>query len=715
MKVLLVFPPQWVPYGPYLSLPSLAAFLRAGGISVIQKDLNIESYDFMLSRQYLKKIAQILNRQFNTLQLLDELTITQQEYYNDLFIAKHLSRKLVNQVDKAKQVYRDKTDFYDLERLASAKKVIDSALAVISLAHYPTTYTMASFEMQDGQNSLDDIDSASTNLKENPFINFYKSDFINFAHEQKPDVIAISIISSTQLIPGMTLCRMLKDSGIKSHIVVGGATITYLKDALSNLGSRFNKYFDSAIFYEGETPLIELVRCLEVNGDLKKVPNLMYSENGHVVINDTEPAQDINLLPTPDFDGLPLTLYFSPDLVLPLLHSRGCYWSKCAFCSHGLIYNGHFRLRTTQKVVDDIVALSAKYRTRNFAFSDEGISPHALKSLSGKLIEDNVKIRYSTGARFEKQFSRLLCDQLACSGLKIIYFGLESGCDRILNHMRKGISIEQVFEVCQNVHSAGIWNHLFIFYGFPTETLNEAEQTSSFLRANKGVIRSFSGGNFVLSKGSDVANHPEEYGACKRQADNGEFQVTFDYETVTGITQREAQEISEKAVRSIYQEYASNAVISTLGQDNLLQYLAHYEITDPFLDSLSIGKRMPEKSSLSSNEDVSGQSKPIVNNRIVCDTIRYNILDIRKHILLDRKSNVLPKLTSLIYDLETGVVKEITLSAKEILDECDGRTNVIHISKKLAGKYRRDLVSIEADCSSFLKEMIAQNVVSLIR
>jgi anaerobic magnesium-protoporphyrin IX monomethyl ester cyclase len=80
------------------------------------------------------------------------------------------------------------------------------------------------------------------------------------------------------------------------------------------------------------------------------------------------PPEDINSLPTPDFDGLPLDKYLSPVRVLPLQSSRGCYWGRCAFCTHSLGYGKRYQPRQPAKVAADIRQLKERYGVRYFAF-----------------------------------------------------------------------------------------------------------------------------------------------------------------------------------------------------------------------------------------------------------------------------------------------------------------------------------------------------------
>ena len=70
MKVMLIFPPDWFPSEPYLSLPSLTAVLRQAGHTVIQKDINLEMWDWYFSEDFLKKVLRRVPRQLDRLRKL---------------------------------------------------------------------------------------------------------------------------------------------------------------------------------------------------------------------------------------------------------------------------------------------------------------------------------------------------------------------------------------------------------------------------------------------------------------------------------------------------------------------------------------------------------------------------------------------------------------------------------------------------------------------
>src|SRR5208283_6090205 len=131
MKVILVFPPQWTPFRPYLSLPSLAAYLRQKGIEVIQKDFNVEAYDTLLSSGYLKSLEDRLRSRFALLDSKTDLAPGfEQKYYSDLFMAVSVIGHISSEIEKAKEVFRNKRLYYDPEKLSQAIRIMNQALAI---------------------------------------------------------------------------------------------------------------------------------------------------------------------------------------------------------------------------------------------------------------------------------------------------------------------------------------------------------------------------------------------------------------------------------------------------------------------------------------------------------------------------------------------------------------------------------------------------------
>ena len=113
MKVMLIFPPDWFPSEPYLSLPSLTAVLRKAGHTVIQKDINLEMWDWYFSEDFLKKVLRKVPQQLDRLRkLANKRDLTDYEMDVQLALC-DLTRQrideLIKKAEKAKQLSAEKS------------------------------------------------------------------------------------------------------------------------------------------------------------------------------------------------------------------------------------------------------------------------------------------------------------------------------------------------------------------------------------------------------------------------------------------------------------------------------------------------------------------------------------------------------------------------------------------------------------------------------
>ena len=178
----------------------------------------------------------------------------------------------------------------------------------------------------------------------------------------------------------------------------------------------FQLFADGLVAYEGESALIELVAALKAGRDLSRVPNLLYLEGGQVVMNQTH-VEDVERLPCPDFDGLPLADYLTPAPVLPLYVGKGCYFNRCKFCD--IPYINHispkaYRLRSAETIVDNLHQLRHRFGCSHFEFIDEALPPRTLEHLADALENSGqTDFNFVGYARLEPAFTAQLCHQLA--------------------------------------------------------------------------------------------------------------------------------------------------------------------------------------------------------------------------------------------------------------------------------------------------------------
>ena len=273
MKVSLLFPPTWHPSQPYLSLPSLTGFLAQGGISkVSQRDLGIELLDGVVTQSYGAELYQ---------ELVDKQRTLERERTGETGpgSAEHLARVvesldrfpyLIDRIEPAKEILRGE-GFYDIESYRESLFLIDKWLEVISTLYFPTRLTVV-----DNQFSSYSIYSSKDLMKvirdeaQNPYIKLFRERFVQSIVAGQPDLIGVSITATSQIVPGLTLCRLIKEAAPHIHVTIGGSIFTRLVDNLRRCPSLFD-LTDDIIVFEGETALLELVNQLAGKQDFSKV------------------------------------------------------------------------------------------------------------------------------------------------------------------------------------------------------------------------------------------------------------------------------------------------------------------------------------------------------------------------------------------------------------------------------------------------------------
>ncbi len=348
--------------------------------------------------------------------------------------------------------------------------------------------------------------------------------------KEKPDVIGLSIGTQMQLLAGLTFCKMIKETFPHIHVVVGGNVITRLQEELPNQERFFTEIFDSAILYEGEHALLWLIEALNGERPIASVPNLMYRDESGVQQNPEVYTEKTTSLPLPDFDGLPLDRYFVPELIIPYLATRGCYWGRCTFCDHGQGYFDQYRGVPAHQVVEQIKALRDKYHCRHFLFSDESYPPALFKKVSQLLVDQNVGIKWTTLIRFEETLQdQEIWDLAAKAGCCTLYYGMESANERVLNLMDKHAKKSVIQNNLHQAAKAGIWNHVMAFYGFPGETRDEALETRQFVIDNQPVIHSVELFYFVAYRHTPMVRNPDKFGITIHKQEDYDLPLDYYY------------------------------------------------------------------------------------------------------------------------------------------------------------------------------------------
>lgn len=553
--VLLLLPPQWTPLSPYYALPILAGEIKNAGFNCKIKDLNIEFFHRILKPEFLNwcriGVEERLEKQReNFINSIADLGPEAFSMENNLY--SEIQGKLdqcelywdivVENIEKAIKIIQNENEFYKPKNIQWAFNIICQGLEIASLPYYPSKMMLRDFRNRNHKLTIDSVIEAVNNEDENPFIDFYK-EALPSIKDFNPQLIGISINAFSQVVGGLTLAKILKESLPESHISIGGNFFTRIIETLT-LKPEFFEYFCHSLTYEeGERPVIALINSLKTDKDLSKVPNMLYYINNKVIITEKCIPKKLDDISVPDFANLDLSVYLSPEIVLPMQASRGCYWKQCTFCDHD--YGVKYNVKSTKKLITDMSTLKEKYGIKNFEFIDEAISPAYLKKISQAIIDNNLEVRWFMYARTEKGFDKDVLELAYKAGCRMIMWGVESGSKRIMELINKGVDLDNRFEPLKNANASGIWNFCFTFFGFPTETSEEAMMTINMIMDNKEIINSYGQSVFTLGKHTKIKQEPEKFGIVNIREDEEDLSTKLHYEITKGMTETQVNKACE--------------------------------------------------------------------------------------------------------------------------------------------------------------------------
>lgn len=519
-NILLFFPPGWCPYQPYLSTPKLSGHLKSIGFHAKQFDLNVEYYEYILSGDNIKRILEELNSA-----VINAVDSSKVEVFTE--IEDELSEYII----EAKNTFRSSL-YSDFQRYERALKIILLTLELYSTRYQNFIFELEGIKYNSKWSSIEQILNIIFSDRDNPFFSFYREFLFEHSEIENFELFGISVVNHDQLISGLTLGYLLKTQFPDSKVIIGGDVSTRLKNQLFKL-PQLSECFDWLIFADGEEPLACLLSEID-SGSLNynNVPNLMRWLNNSPWESDLKSRTPgpYNAI-IPDFSDLNFSKYLSPYPILPIELGKGCYWNKCTFCEETYKpykSNVHEDLKL---LIDDH---TSKYNTQTFTIVDPCPSPKNLQSFANIINEQKIDIKWRTLLRMEKVFDRKFCEKLYDSGCRLIMTGIETASERVSSLMKKGITSENNAKVLKNFHDAGIWTHSYFMFGYPSETILDAEETISYIKDISMELDSLSYSFFVAPIHTPVIKQQNELNYFIKKNSGGDIDLSLHYTDLGG-------------------------------------------------------------------------------------------------------------------------------------------------------------------------------------
>ncbi|MBI2353966.1 MAG: radical SAM protein [Deltaproteobacteria bacterium] len=207
----------------------------------------------------------------------------------------------------------------------------------------------------------------------------------------------------------------------------------------------------------------------------------------------------------PDYSSLPLRDYLSPAPILPYSAAAGCYWNRCSFCPERTEGNLYTPL-PVRRAMSDLHSLIARTQPAMLHLLDNAVSPAFLRALA----DDPPGAPWYGFARIGPELAELdFCLALKRSGCVMLKLGLESGDQGVLDRLQKGIDVGTASRVLLNLKKAGIGVYLYLLFGTPAETEQEARRTLEFVVRHRDAIGFMNLALFNMPLGGDEAGEYE--------------------------------------------------------------------------------------------------------------------------------------------------------------------------------------------------------------
>ncbi len=309
-----------------------------------------------------------------------------------------------------------------------------------------------------------------------------KEEFRQYIDTVRPSRVGIYVNLMTKL-NALELIRYCKSKGVT--VIVGGPEIPFYGEEFITHGA------DVGVMGEGELTLEELVPHLQKHGATKMqhIHGIIYRETDGTIVRtaERELIQDLDSIPNPDRAAINFHQYIDTWQTnhgrgsASLICARGCPFT-CTWCSRSVFGDTH-RRRSAKHVVDEIEMLLAEYKPDRLWFADDvfTINHRWFYDFYEEMKKRNMKIPFECISRADRLNEDVL-QKMAELGSFRIWYGSESGSQRILDAMQRRVKVEQIQDITQLAQKFGIEAGLFVMLGYPGEEISEIDATITHLK-----------------------------------------------------------------------------------------------------------------------------------------------------------------------------------------------------------------------------------------
>lgn len=375
------------------------------------------------------------------------------------------------------------------------------------------------------------------------------ADIEQTTRDYAPNIVGITA-TSPLMKAALQAAGLVKGVDRRIATAIGGVHPTLFSEDVAG-----REGIDYVVFGEGERTMVELVRCVEQGRPPDGVQGVAFRRNGAVVVNPGRAlVQNLDDLPFPAYDLLAVRKYSAPQVsrtpCISMCTSRGCPY-RCIFCEAPTIFGRKYRAYSPQRILEEILYLTGELQVREILFKDSEFTfdTARVEGLCDLLIQRNVKVAWSCNGRVGNVTLPLL-RKMRRAGCRLVAYGVESGDQRILDTLRKQITIPDILETFEMSRAAGLKTVANFMIGNPGEDNESVENTAALARRLRCDYAAVS---FLIPlPGSELHRMARENNWLLDNYDPMDIRGDTCVMNATALTVEQLHEAYNKVVKSFY-------------------------------------------------------------------------------------------------------------------------------------------------------------------
>jgi anaerobic magnesium-protoporphyrin IX monomethyl ester cyclase len=298
----------------------------------------------------------------------------------------------------------------------------------------------------------------------------------------QPNIVGITSIAPL-MSSALLSAKAVKETLPGVPVVMGGPHATFMDEQIIAKESAV----DLIVRGEGEQTLLEIAQNLGVQNKIRSIQGITFRDNNQVLRTPNRPfIQNLDALPRPAYNQFQLDKYrLFGKRVLPVITSRGCPF-QCNFCVATRMFGKEYRMRSAESVLDELEWLKNTHGAEAFTFYDDTLTfnKERLYKICDGMKSRGINLPWDCQTRVDQVTPEVLA-KMRAAGCQQVFFGVESGCQKVLNAISKKTRVEQNEKAIKMAKDAGLFVTISLIIGYPGETQDTLKETLTFVQKTK--------------------------------------------------------------------------------------------------------------------------------------------------------------------------------------------------------------------------------------